>query len=289
MRFMNFSRSGRRGLAVSADHAGAFFGVMEDEAAFPGSLDTLLAQGDARLERAAAALMTGERIDLTEVTYLPPVERAGKIVCVGLNYADHAAEAGHKPPTYPTIFSRFNSSLIGHGAAIIRPRVSACLDFEGEIAAILGRGGRDIPRERALEHVAGYALFNDASVRDYQVRTPQWTIGKNFDGTGAFGPWFVTADSLPPGCTGLELQTRLNGEVMQQASTTDLIFDVATLIALLSEVFTFAPGDVIVTGTPSGIGAARKPPLFMKPGDVCEIRMEGLGILRNPVLMQTED
>jgi 2-keto-4-pentenoate hydratase/2-oxohepta-3-ene-1,7-dioic acid hydratase in catechol pathway len=164
--------------------------------------------------------------------------------------------------------------------------VSDQLDFEGEFAAIIGIGGRDIPLERALDHVLGYALFNDGSVRDYQKRTPQWTAGKNFDDTGAFGPFLVTADALPPGCRGLRLQTVLNGEIVQHASTDDLVFDVATLISLLSEVFTFSPGDVIVTGTPAGVGLGRTPPLWMKPGDVCEVRMEGLGVLRNPIAQQ---
>jgi len=134
--------------------------------------------------------------------------------------------------------------------------------------------------------VAGYSLFNDASIRDYQFKSPQWTVGKNFDGTGAFGPWLVTADELPPGCRGLRLQTRLNGEVVQSASTDDLVFDVATLVSVLSEAFTLEAGDIIVTGTPSGVGLARKPPLWMKPGDVCEVELEGLGVLRNAVVDQ---
>jgi 2-keto-4-pentenoate hydratase/2-oxohepta-3-ene-1,7-dioic acid hydratase in catechol pathway len=170
-----------------------------------------------------------------------------------------------------------------HGQPIVRPRVSSALDYEGEIAAIIGRGGRHIPRDRALQHVLGYSLFNDASIRDYQLRTPQWTVGKNFDGTGAFGPFLVTSDELPPGASGLTLTTRLNGQVVQRASTDDLIFDVATLVSLLSEVLTFEPGDVIVTGTPAGVGAARKPPLWLKPGDVCEVEVERIGRLSNLV------
>ncbi len=209
-----------------------------------------------------------------------------KIVCIGLNYADHSAESGFEVPNYPTVFGRFASSLIGHGAPIVRPRVSEQLDYEGEFVAVIGRGGRDIPKARALEHVAAYSLFNDASIRDYQFKAPQWTVGKNFDDTGAFGPCLVTADALPPGCQGLLLQTRLNGEIVQSASTDDLVFDVATLVSTLSEAFTLEPGDIIVTGTPSGVGLARKPPLWMKPGDVCEVELEGIGILRNPVIDQ---
>jgi 2-keto-4-pentenoate hydratase/2-oxohepta-3-ene-1,7-dioic acid hydratase in catechol pathway len=161
--------------------------------------------------------------------------------------------------------------------------VSTQLDFEGEMVAVIGKSGRHIRKEDALSHVAGYSIFNDASIRDYQFKSAQWTIGKNFDHTGAFGPEFVTADALPPGASGLRLQTRLNGAVVQEASTASMIFDVATLVALLSEAVCLQPGDVIVTGTPSGVGLARKPPLFMKAGDVCEVEIEGLGILRNPI------
>lgn len=186
------------------------------------------------------------------------------------------------------IFGRYNSSLVGHGAAIVRPRVSEKLDYEGEFVAVIGKGGRDIPRASALDHVIAYSVFNDASVRDYQVKTPQWTIGKNFDGTGAFGPWLVTADEVPAGASGLKIETRLNGEVVQSASTSDMLFDVAQLIAILSEALTLTPGDIIVTGTPAGVGVARKPPLFMKAGDVCEVEVEGLGILRNEIVDQLD-
>jgi 2-keto-4-pentenoate hydratase/2-oxohepta-3-ene-1,7-dioic acid hydratase in catechol pathway len=166
---------------------------------------------------------------------------------------------------------------------MIRPLVSDSLDYEGEMAVILGAGGRHIPKERALEYVAGYSVFNDGSVREYQFKAPQWTVGKNFDGTGAFGPTFVTADELPAGGAGLKLETRLNGKVVQAANTSDLVFDVATLIAIISEAITLAPGDVIVTGTPAGVGWAREPKLIMRDGDVCEVEIEGLGVLKNTV------
>jgi acylpyruvate hydrolase len=214
---------------------------------------------------------------------LPPLATPGKILCVGLNFAEHSRESGFEPPCYPTIFGRFASSLIGHGAPIIRPRVSDQLDYEGELVAVIGRGGKNIAAADALDNVAGYSIFNDATIRDYQMKSPQWTVGKNFDGTGAFGPVFVTADTLPPGCRGLCLQTRLNGRVVQNALIDDLIFDVATLVSLLSEAMSLAPGDVIVTGTPSGVGLARTPPLWMQPGDVCEVEVESIGILRNPI------
>ena len=232
--------------------------------------------------------LEGPEVDLDAVELLPPLPTPGKIVCIGLNYADHSAESGFKVPDYPTVFGRFASSLIGHGAPIVRPRVSHQLDYEGEFVAVIGRGGRDIPKERALEHVIAYSLFNDASIRDYQFKAPQWTVGKNFDDSGAFGPFLVTADELPPGCRGLRLETRLNGEVVQSASTDDLVFDVATLVSVLSEAFRFEPGDIIVTGTPSGVGLARTPQLWMKPGDVCEVELEALGVLRNPIVDQAE-
>jgi acylpyruvate hydrolase len=161
--------------------------------------------------------------------------------------------------------------------------VSSKLDYEGEIVIVIGKGGRAIPKISALDHVFGYSLFNDASLRDYQTRTPQWTMGKNFDGTGSFGPYIVTAEELPAGAKGLKLQTLLNGEIVQESSTTEMIFDVATLIETISEVMTLSPGDLIVSGTPAGVGMARTPPLWMKPGDTCVVTAEGLGRLTNPI------
>lgn len=182
---------------------------------------------------------------------------------MGLNYVDHAAEGHFEIPNAPTIFGRFASSLIGDGAPIVRPRVSDQLDFEGELVAVIGRGGRDIDRADALDHVAGYSIFNDASIRDWQFQTPQWTLGKDFDDTGAFGPGFVPAFALPRGARGLRLQTRLNGVVVQDASIDDMIFPVEGLVVLLSQAMTLEAGDVIVTGTPAGVGFARTPPLWM--------------------------
>ena len=167
---------------------------------------------------------------------------------------------------------------------LFRSKVSTQLDYEGELVAIIGKAGRYIAKDRALEHVAGYSICNDASIRDYQFKSAQWTIGKNFDNTGPFGPVFVTSDELPPGASGLRIQTRLNGVVVQDASTASLIFDVATLVSQLSEAVCLQPGDVIVTGTPSGVGLARKPPLWMKHGDICEVEIERIGILRSPVV-----
>ena len=282
MRFAAFRQNGVAGLAA-AEGGGPFRGYAATDSQYPGSLAGLVAGGSKRLLAAGQALLTGAEIDLATVELPPPLPAPPKIICMGLNYADHSAESGFEVPDYPTVFGRFASSLIGHRAPIVRPRVSEQLDYEGEFVAVIGRGGRDIPKARALEHVIAYSLFNDASIRDYQFKAPQWTVGKNFDSTGAFGPYLVTADELPPGCQGLGLQTRLNGDVVQSASTNELVFDVATLVSVLSEAFTLEPGDIIVTGTPSGVGLARKPPLWMRPGDVCEVELEGLGILRNPV------
>jgi 2-keto-4-pentenoate hydratase/2-oxohepta-3-ene-1,7-dioic acid hydratase in catechol pathway len=286
MRFVTFRQQGRFGLAVAAHAQSGFYGRLESDPDYPGALADLLGKGPEALASAGRNLLKSEAISLSDVAVLPPLPAPGKIICIGLNYADHSAESGFKVPDYPTVFGRFASSLIGHGAPLVRPRLSEQLDYEGEFVAVIGTGGRDIPKTAALAHVAGYSLLNDASIRDFQFKSPQWTVGKNFDNTGAFGPCFVTADELPPGCRGLRLQTRLNGEIVQADSTDNMVFDVASLIAILSEAMTLSPGDIIVTGTPAGVGAGRKPPLWMKPGDVCEVEMEGLGILRNPIIDQ---
>jgi 2-keto-4-pentenoate hydratase/2-oxohepta-3-ene-1,7-dioic acid hydratase in catechol pathway len=225
----------------------------------------------------------GEEVDPSQATFLPPIPHPGKIICVGLNYADHAAESPYDKPEYPVYFLRVDTSLIGHGAPLLRPRISDHFDFEGEMVAVIGKAGRAIPMGQALDHVVAYSIFNDGSIRDYQFKGPQWTLGKNFDGTGAFGPFLVSSDEVPRGGEGLSIQTRLNGEVVQNANTRDLLFPVAELIARVSEAMTLLPGDIVVTGTPAGVGFARKPPLFMKHGDVCEVEVEGIGLLRNPV------
>jgi 2-keto-4-pentenoate hydratase/2-oxohepta-3-ene-1,7-dioic acid hydratase in catechol pathway len=247
-------------------------------------LDTLLRNGDDALHAGYLRCAEGELVAESDLRFLPPIRRPSKIVCVGLNYRDHAEESGFVPPDFPTLFARFPSGLIGHGDAILKPSRSELLDFEGELAAVIGRPGRDIAIDCALNHIAGYSVFNDGSVRDYQMKTTQWMAGKNFDATGGFGPWFVTADELPPGASGLKLETRLNGDVVQSASTADMIFDVATLVSILSSFMTLETGDVIVTGTPAGVGFARKPPLYMQDGDVCEVEIERVGLLRNPIL-----
>jgi 2-keto-4-pentenoate hydratase/2-oxohepta-3-ene-1,7-dioic acid hydratase in catechol pathway len=281
MRLARVSKGGVEGLAVAGKGgARAVFGnsALSD-------LDALVAAGGKALADAAASVAaSGEAIDPETATFLAPFLRPSKIICLGLNYADHAAEGGFDAPSFPTLFGRFPSSLIGHGAPIIRPKVSTQLDYEGELVAVIGKRGRNIAKASALDHVVGYSIFNDGSIRDYQFKTPQWTAGKNFDNSGAFGPWFLTSDELPPGAAGLSLETRLNGEVVQKASTSNMIFDVATTVSLLSTFLTLEAGDVLVMGTPAGIGFARKPQLFMKHGDVVEVEIEGIGLLRNPVV-----
>lgn len=281
MRFASYQIGDRRGLAVKAD--GGWRGLAQGDTGFPGTLQSLIVAGGDALAQAGAALAKAPTVDLGSVTLLPPLSDPEKIVCIGLNYKDHSAESGFKQPEYPTVFGRFNSSLIAHGAPMLRPGFSEQLDYEGELAAVIGKTARDVPEAEALSHVAGYSIFNDGSIRDYQFKSPQWTPGKNFDDTGAFGPDFVTADELPPGCVGLRLQTRLNGQVVQDASISDMVFSVAQLVSLLSQFMTLKPGDVIVTGTPSGVGLARKPQLWMKDGDVVEVEIDRLGVLSNPV------
>jgi acylpyruvate hydrolase len=284
MRFMSFEYAGKNGTAVEVN--GNWHGAIAGDVAYSGSLLSLIQAGGDALQRAGDALLKAPKIDLNSVTLMPPLSHPEKIVCIGLNYKDHSAESGFKQPDFPTVFGRFNSSLIADGAAIVKPPQSEQLDYEGELVAIIGRNARHVNEETALDYVAGYSIFNDASIRDYQFKAPQWTPGKNFDGTGAFGPHFVTADELPPGCDGLNLQTRLNGQVVQNASITDMVFPVAKLVSILSSFMTLVPGDVIVTGTPSGVGLARKPPLWMKPGDVVEVEIEKIGILRNPIVAE---
>lgn len=283
MRFLRFRSNGVEGTGV-LDASGAVRGLLCGEPRFPGTLDDLVAAGGEALRSAGKELEAGRVFERQKIEMLPTLSACRKIICIGLNYSAHADEGGFQRPDYPAVFSRWNSTLIGHGAALIRPKVSDKFDYEGELVAVIGRGGRAISKDAALAHVAGYSIFNDASVRDYQMRSSQWTVGKNFDGTGAFGPHLVTPDELPPGARGLRLRTLLNGQVVQDATTADLIFDIATLISLMSEAFTLESGDLIVSGTPSGVGFARKPPLFMKAGDVCEVEIEGVGTLLNPVV-----
>jgi 2-keto-4-pentenoate hydratase/2-oxohepta-3-ene-1,7-dioic acid hydratase in catechol pathway len=225
-------------------------------------------------------------VDAAAVTWLTPVPQPGKFVCLGLNYAAHAAEGGNTKPEYPSFFMRSGTSLIAHGAPLVRPRVSDKLDFEAELAVVIGRRARHLTEDNALDAVAAYTCFNDGTLRDYQRRSAQWTIGKNFDGTGPFGPWLVPAAELPPGATGLRIESRLNGRVMQSDNTAHMIVSVARALALLSEAMTLEPGDVIAMGTPAGVGYARQPPVWMQPGDRIDVEIEGIGLLSNPIVQE---
>ncbi|WP_293883260.1 fumarylacetoacetate hydrolase family protein [Sphingomonas sp.] len=225
-----------------------------------------------------------DAVALSTVELLPPVPHPGKIICIGLNYRAHAIEGGNPIPDYPAVFLRVNTSLTAPEGNITYPECSDQLDYEAELAVVIGKTATSVSVADALDYVAGYSCFNDGSVRNYQRKSTQWTMGKNFDCTGGFGPALVTPDELPAGASGLRIVTRLNGSVMQDSDTADMIFDVASLIATLSEAMTLEPGDVIATGTPSGVGYARKPPVFMKPGDVCEIEIERIGVLTNTIV-----
>lgn len=291
MRLIAFERNGSAALGVRDGQR--LLDLSRIDPGLPADVSAVLRDRDGGLERlrdlaSAAPADSWEALDdaVAMRRHLPPARRAGKILCLGLNYVDHAAEAGLTKPDYPVVFMRAATSLAGHGHPIVRPRVSEQLDYEAELVAIVGRSGRHIAPADALSHIAGYSVFNDGSVRDYQLRTSQWVVGKNFDATGGFGPEFVTADELPPGAKGLRIQCRLNGQTVQDANTEDMVFDVAETVALLSQSMTLEAGDLLVMGTPSGVGMVRKPPLWMKDGDICEVEIEGIGVLRNPIVAE---
>jgi 2-keto-4-pentenoate hydratase/2-oxohepta-3-ene-1,7-dioic acid hydratase in catechol pathway len=271
--------------ALLKDSSDTFINLSGTDPLIPNRLQEII-QSQESLNRTAAAIQNSNAIKgkIDAITFKPPIEKPGKIVCMGLNYADHAKEGGNARPEYPSFFMRGPSSLTAHLSPILRPKVSDKLDYEAELAFVVGKQARHLTLDNALDCVAGYSIFNDGSIRDYQRKTNQWTIGKNFDQTGAFGPWLVTPDELPPGCDGLNIQSRLNGQVMQNANTKDFLWGVAETIVLISECMTLEPGDVVITGTPAGVGYARTPPVFMKAGDICEIEIESIGILRNTIV-----
>lgn len=233
----------------------------------------------------AAAIKDAPDVSTADVTWLPVIPNPDKILCVGLNYKAHIEETGRKDEDQPVIFGRFNSSQIGHLQPLVCPRESDRFDYEGELVAIIGKGGRRIPADQALSHIAGYSIYNEGSVRDWQRHTHQYTPGKNFIGTGAFGPWMVTADEIPDPYK-LNLVTRLNGQVMQDASISLMIFNIEAVINYISTFTELVPGDVIVTGTPGGVGNARKPPVYMQDGDTAEVEITGIGTLKNPVVKE---
>ena len=240
--------------------------------------------GDALARLAGEVVAAKPDFSLAQMTLQPPITDPDKIICAGRNYRAHAAEAGGAPPENPQVFLRLVNTLVAHGQPMVCPKISGDFDYEGELALIIGKPGRHIAKADALSHIFGYTLFNDGSIRDIQFKH-SIAAGKNFHQTGGFGPWIVTADEIPDP-TRLHLATRLNGHEVQHTGIDDLIFDIPTLISYCSDWTPLVAGDVISTGTPEGVGFARKPPLWMKPGDVVEVEIGGIGVLRNPIVAE---
>ena len=290
MRLAAFDKDGKPAIGVvEGEH---IVDISLADPLLPGDLRGILQMGPEGIDRAsrAASHAPDSAIrPLMGLDFRPPIENAGKYFCLGLNYAAHAVEGGFDRPGFPTVFTRCSTSIVGHGQSLLRPLCSVQFDYEGELAVIIGRRARHVGRSEALDCVAGYSCFNDGSIRDYQFMTTQWTMGKNFDASGAFGPMFVSGDELPPGAAGLRIQSRLNGKILQDADTADMAFGVAETISILSACCTLEPGDVVVMGTPAGVGYARKPPLWLKAGDTIEVEIEGIGTLRNPVVDEKTD
>jgi 2-keto-4-pentenoate hydratase/2-oxohepta-3-ene-1,7-dioic acid hydratase in catechol pathway len=279
MRVVSFDRAGRPGIGI-ATQAGIIDASRHLSGRFENLREVLLANGLDELRSIA-----NRKADLATdaVRYRPLIDDpAAQFLCVGINYMPHIKEMGRERPEYPVIFVRFAASLVGHGEPMVKPRVSEQYDFEGELAVVIGKPARHVPRARAYEYVAGYSCFNDGSIRDYQRHGPQWTPGKNFQASGAFGPWLVTADEMPNPARA-RLRTLLNAEVVQDESTAELCFDIPALIEYCSTWTELLPGDVIATGTPGGVGAGRKPPLWMKAGDNVTVEISGIGSLSNPI------
>ena len=279
MKLMTYTTGGAQTYGIAVDG-----GVIDVGARLGGSYPSLrtVLEADALGEVEALA---GETADaaLDDVTFLPPIPEPEKIICVGLNYEDHRIETGREPTGYPVLFARYAHCQVGHGQAMVRPNNSEQFDYEGELVAVVGQPARHVGRADALNYLAGYSIYNDGSVRDWQGHTHQFLPGKNFDGTGGFGPWLVTADEIPDPAT-LTLTTRLNGAVMQHANTDQLIFNIPYLVSYLSDFMQLRPGDVIVTGTPGGVGFRRDPPVFMRQGDTIEVEISRIGTLTNPIV-----
>ncbi len=284
MRFASYTTGGTPGWGLLVD-GGVLDGQQLGEG-LPPTLRGFIAQCAAQpqlLAAVAARVKAATPSPLGAVTLAPCVPDPGKIICLGVNYVDHAKEGGNAIADFPAFFLRCNTSLLAHGAPLQVSPTSDKLDFEAELAVVIGQRTRFVSEADALKSVFGYACFNDGSYRDYQRKASQWTIGKNFDASGGFGPCLVTADELPAGGVGLRIQSILNGKIMQDANTSDMVFGVARTIALLSQCLTLEPGDVLVMGTPGGVGYARTPPVWMKAGDTIDISIQGIGVLSNPV------
>jgi len=290
MKLVTFSRFGitHIGVLSSENDDQVIHDLNILDPSLPTDLSAFLAQGEPALEKARQAEMMMNKaaiFPLHEVNLMAPIPRPGKILCVGLNYRDHILESGLTAPEYPTIFAKYSNCIIGPSDPIILPRITRQVDWEGELGVVIGKKTRFVPKQEALDYVAGYVVFNDVSARDYQFFTSQWTIGKNFDTFGPMGPALVTADEIPDP-SGLEISTWVNGQLMQHSNTRHLVFNVPTLISYLSEVMTLEPGDVMITGTPAGVGFTRSPQLFLQPSDVVRVEIENIGYLENPVISE---
>jgi acylpyruvate hydrolase len=291
MHLVTFEHNGalRTGALRQSDGQQAVVDLNRANPEIPGDMLALLAGGAEVLVMAKQALAEPPPeavLTLNQVSLRAPIPRPGKIICIGLNYRDHAAESGTAVPEYPTVFAKYASCIIGPGDPIVIPHVTKEIDYEGELAVVIGRQARFVTEDTALEYVAGYAPFNDVSARDYQMRTSQWTIGKTFDSFGPFGPAIVTTDEIPDPHT-LDLRVTIGDEVLQSSNTRHLIFSIPELISYLSMVMTLEPGDVIATGTPAGVGAARNPKRWLRPGETVRVEISKLGVLENPVTAST--
>lgn len=282
MKLTTFHKDGKDRLGlIDGDHVIDF---NQAQPQVPADLRLALKSGVDWAAAAKQALASNAvRLPMASLQLSALIPEPGKIICLGLNYFDHAKEGGRDKPEYPWFFLRCASSLLAPNEDAMLAKVSDRLDYEAELAVVIGKTIKHATMDNALDSVFGYSCFNDMSVRDYQKKTPQWTIGKNFDKTGGFGPVLVTADALPAGADGLRIQSRLNGQVMQSANTRDMIWGVAETITLLTECLTLEPGDVIIMGTPAGVGQARTPPVWMKHDDIIEIEIENIGVLRNKI------
>jgi acylpyruvate hydrolase len=286
MKIVGFEANG--GLHLGVVEGDQVIDLLAVDSTIPSDLGEVLRRGNgdlSSLKDAAKRAPANARRSLKGLKYGLPVAKPGKVVCLGLNYLEHVKEGAQRDniPKFPTIFMRVNTSLVPHGQPIIRPKASETLDYEAELIFVVGKRAKHLTMDDAYSCIAGYSCGNEGSVREFQRKTTQWDMGKNFDRTGGFGPWMVTAEELPPGGKGLKIQTRLSGQTLQSDNTDNMMFPVAETLVYLTQGITLEPGDIVFTGTPSGVGHPRKPPIWMKPGDTCEIDIEGVGVLSNPI------
>ncbi|QHJ10463.1 Ureidoglycolate lyase [Paraglaciecola mesophila] len=286
MKFLQYNENGQIKLAVKRQDSIIPLHSVDEN--LPQDMKGLILKGSEVLDelRQKISSYSGTTLPLHNVEFALPVGNPERFLCLGLNYVDHAKEGNNTVPEHPAIFMRTPTSLAAHNQPLLLPKVNKKLDYEAELLVVIGKEAKYLNRDNALDAVWGYSLFNDGSVRPYQRWSTQWTMGKNFDQTGGFGPWIVTPDELPLGAKGLEIEMRLNGQVMQLANTNDMVFDVVTTLVQISECMTLQPGDCIAMGTPSGVGYPRNPPVFLQPGDIAEVDVEGIGVLKNGIVLE---